>query len=109
MGDPAFPADLPTSLGILSHPECHQNIFFLSPDRFGAEEFGHLSGAWVAPGYATLCGGEAGDYMGAGVAAARVSARLACLAQAMPSADVSGWVDQLRNIARIPEPEFGYS
>jgi len=109
MGEAAFPADLPTSLGILSHPECRQELFFLSPNRFSAEEFGHLSGAWVAPGYATDASGVPQEYLGAGAATARVSGRLACLAQAMPNAEVSDWVEQLRNIARIPEPEFGYS
>lgn len=107
-GERAYPADLPETLGVASHPDCGKDrLFFFEPARFAAQQWGHLSGKFLAHGYDMLGGGET-EYRGSEIATAHVSGMLACIAEAMPSASASELISALQDWALMPVPEIGY-
>jgi hypothetical protein len=108
-GRASFPADLPQAVGVLAHPDCQERLFHLPAHRFPPAEFAHLSGKFVAPGYAAPTGEGEPAYLGSGIAAAEFSAWLACIAEAQPHEGVDAWLETLRHLALVPDPEFGYA
>ncbi len=44
-GERAYPADLPETLGVASHPQCgFDRLFYFNPSQFGVQQWGNLSG-----------------------------------------------------------------
>jgi subtilisin family serine protease len=108
-GERAYPADLPETVGVASHPDCPlDKVYFFAPHRFSAGEWGGLSTKFLAHGYQRVQG-RPGAYEGSGLAAAYVSGRLACLFEAMPDASPVDVVAALQNRALSPVPDMGYA
>lgn len=108
-GERAYPADLPETLGIGSHPECRlDRLFFFGADRFKPSEWGNLSGKFLAHGYEQSVTG-AGEFKGSEIATAYVAGMLACIAESMPFASPLELEEALRSRAMIPFPELGYA
>ena len=107
-GERAYPADIPETVGVASHPDCGPDRFFhFDSDQFQASEWGHLSGKFLAHGYE---GRERSPhaYRGSSIATARMAGVLACIAEAMPSAAPHELVRALSDRALLPVPELGY-
>ncbi len=108
-GERAYPADIPETIGVASHPDCGIDRFFhFQPDQFRPSEWGHLSGKFLAPGYE---GGLVEDhaYRGSAIATAHMAGVLACIAEAMPAATPQELMTALADRALLPMPEMGYS
>jgi len=107
-GERAYPADLPETLGVASHPDCGPDrLFYFEPGRFSAQQWGQLSGKFLAHGYDRRAGDEA-EYRGSELATAHVSGMLACIAEAMPEASPLELISALQDWALLPVPELGY-
>ncbi|MBN1336179.1 MAG: S8 family serine peptidase [Deltaproteobacteria bacterium] len=107
-GERAYPADLPEVIGVFAHPECpFEKCWWFNPTTYPASQWKGLSGKYLACGYAfPLSGVTAGRvWRGSGVATAYMSGRVACLRQADPQGPI---VEQIREIAHVPEPDAGY-
>ena len=108
-GERAYPADLPETVGAASHPDCPlDKFYYFAPHRFPRKEWGNLTGKFLAHGYSTAADTDRGPYRGSGMATAYLSARTACLRQALPKETASGLVETLRQLALTPVPEIGY-
>ena len=108
-GERAYPADIPETIGVASHPDCGIDRFFhFQSDRFRPSEWGHLSGKFLAPGYE---GGvvESHAYRGSAIATAHLAGVLACIAESMKNASAHELMAALADRALIPVPEMGYS
>ena len=107
-GERAYPADIPETVGVASHPDCGEDRFFyFNGDQFQSSEWGHLSGKFLAQGYE----GEsrlAHAYRGSAIATAHMSGVLACIAEAMPGASTQDLIAALADRALLPVPELGY-
>lgn len=109
-GERIYPADLPETLGVASHPDCPvEKFYYFAPHRFPAKEWG-ISGKFLAHGYSPPAVGstERGAYRGSVMATAYLSARAACLRQALPHETPVGITEVLRQLALTPVPEIGY-
>ncbi len=110
-GERAYPADLPETVGAASHPDCPvEKFYYFSDHRFPRKEWGNLTGKFLAHGYSVSDNQdqEYGPYRGSGMATAYLSARAACLSQALPKENPMGLVQVLRQLALTPVPEIGY-
>jgi hypothetical protein len=108
-GERAYPADFPETVGVATHPDCGlERFFYFAPERFNAEEWGHLSDKFLGHGYEQQFG-EVGAFRGSGIATAYMSGFLACIAEALPDAGTFDLIDALRNRALTPEPALGYA
>ena len=108
-GERAYPADLPETVGAASHPDCPiEKYYYFAPHRFPRKEWGNLTGKFLAHGYAVKGERDRGSYRGSGMATAYLSARAACILQALPGETPMGVVDVLRQLALTPVPEIGY-
>ena len=109
-GERAYPADLPETLGVASHPDCPlEKFYYFAPHRFARKEWGNLSGKFLAYGYGVSGEeGERGAYRGSGLATAYLSGRVACLWQALPDESPQGICEVGRQLALTPVPEIGY-
>jgi hypothetical protein len=110
-GERAYPADLPETLGVASHPDCPMDKFYyFSPHRFPRKEWGSLSGKFLAHGYGVPREGGVGSgpYRGSGLATAFLAGRIACLWQAMANETPHGVSEIARQLALTPVPEIGY-
>jgi len=109
-GERAYPADLPETLGVASHPDCPQEkYYYFSPHRFPRKEWGSFSGKFLAHGYGTSKEGAGpGPYRGSGLATAYLAGRVACLWEAMPDESPQGVSEIARQLALTPVPEIGY-
>lgn len=108
-GERAYPADLPETLGISSHPECGvDRLFYFDDARFSAQEWGSLSGKFLAHGYEPTTDGE-GVYRGSEIATAYASGMLACMAEALPAASPAALIEAFKARALLPIPELGYA
>lgn len=108
-GERAYPADLPETVGVASHPDCGvDRLFYFDQSRFRPAEWGSLSGKFMAYGY-DASGGLDPIYSGPEVATARVAGMVACLAEAMPEATAEELIAALQNRALLPIPELGYA
>ncbi|MCB9791734.1 MAG: S8 family serine peptidase [Alphaproteobacteria bacterium] len=110
-GDRAYPADLPETIGAASHPDCPlDKFYFYARHRFPPQEWGNLTGKFLAHGYSPPKPGsnQRGPYRGSGMATAYLSARAACLREAMPGRDPIAVREVMQKIALTPVPEIGY-
>jgi subtilisin len=108
-GERAYPADIPETVGVASHPDCGPDRFFhFDAEQFHPSEWGHLSGKFLAPGYEGSVR-EPGAYRGSAIATAYMSGVLACIAEAMPKASTLELMSALENRSLTPVPELGYS
>jgi hypothetical protein len=108
-GERAYPADLPETVGVATHPDCGlDRFFYFAADRFDPAEWGHLSDKFLGHGYERHLG-DVGVFRGSGIATAYMSGFLACIAEALPNAGASELIDALRHRALIPVPALGYA
>jgi hypothetical protein len=105
-GRPTYPADIPESVGVVSHRDCMDKMFYFQPRRFPRKRWKSLSGKFVANGRITA--DDPASYRGSGVAAACMAAELACLRQALPDASVEQLVRVLEYRSHLPTVELGY-
>ncbi len=107
-GERAYPADIPETVGVASHPDCGADRFFhFDSKHFGTSEWGHLSGKFLAQGYEDASRVPQ-SYRGSAIATAHLAGVLSCIAEAMPSAPPAELVAALADRALIPVPELGY-
>lgn len=107
-GERAYPADIPETVGVASHPDCGiDRFFYFDPDEFRPNEWGHLAGKFLGPGYEGDVV-EPRAYRGSALATAHMAGVLACIAQAMPAASPQELMAALANRALLPVPEMGY-
>jgi subtilisin family serine protease len=108
-GDRAYPADLPETLGVSSHPDCPAGrLFHFEPSRFAAAEWGNISDKYLAHGF------EPGrshrdEYRGSEVATAYVAGMLACIGEALQGGSPRQLEEALRARALHPVPDLGYA
>lgn len=108
-GDRAYPADLPETIGVATHPDCPlDKVYYFSPHRFPRQQWGNLTGKFLTHGYEWL-EGERGGFKGSGIATAYMAGRLACLREALPTEPAMGVIEVLRQVALTPVPEIGYA
>jgi len=108
-GDRAYPADLPETLGVASHPDCGEGrLFHFHPEHFGVDDWGHLSGKFLAHGHLSRPTMDR-LYRGPEIATAHVAGLAACLAEAMPEASPEQLVAALEQRAHWPSPGLGYA
>ncbi len=108
-GERAYPADLPETIGVASHPDCpSEKVYYFAEHRFPARQWGSLTGKFLTHGHGVVQGGK-GPYRGSGIATAWLSGRAACLREALPSEGPNGIIDVLRQTALTPVPEIGYA
>ncbi|MEC7985315.1 MAG: S8 family serine peptidase [Myxococcota bacterium] len=102
MGQRAYPADLPEVVGVSSNKKCLGGLFHLPKRHYPRKKWKSLSDKFIAPGDFD------GSYAGVSFAAARVSAYLACLKEAMPDHSCDDVLAALKNKAHWPTVELGY-
>ena len=108
-GERAYPADLPETVGVATHPDCPlDKFYFFSPHRFPRSQWGNLTGKFLTHGY-EWHGDRRGAFKGSGIATAYLSGRFACLREALPNETAQGLIDVMRQIALTPVPEIGYA
>ena len=109
-GERAYPADLPETVGVASHPDCPiDKFFYFNPRRFSRKEWGVLSDKFLAHGYSQPTDGGRGRFRGSGHATAYMSGKTACLCEAMVGRSANDVIQALRRAALLPVPEIGYS
>jgi len=109
-GERAYPADLPETIGVASHPDCPiDKFFYFHPKRFPRKQWGVLSDKFLTHGYGQRPDGTRGRYRGSGLATAYLSGVAACLAEALPKHDSARILQTLQRTALVPVPEIGYS
>ena len=109
-GERAYPADLPETVGVASHPDCPvEKYYFFAPHRFPAKQWGALTGKFLTHGYTLLPDGSKGAYRGSGLATAWLAGRAACLCEALPGEGPNQVIDVLKQAALTPVPEIGYA
>lgn len=107
-GERAYPADLPETVGVATHPDCPlEKLYYFSPRRFPRAEWGNLTDKFLTHGF-EVRDGERGAFKGSGIATAYLSGRFGCLREAMPSADAPQVIEMMRQLALTPVPEIGY-
>ncbi len=108
-GDRAYPADLPETVGVATHPDCPlEKYYYFNPKRFRRSEWGNLTGKFLTHGYAQQAD-RRGPYKGSGIATAYLAGRFACLREALPDESAPGLIEILRQQALTPVPEIGYA
>ncbi len=108
-GDRAYPADLPETVGVATHPDCPlEKFYYFSPHRFPRTQWGNLTGKYLTHGYEWR-GDDRGGFKGSGIATAYLAGRVACLRQALPTDPAMQVIDTLRQLALTPVPEIGYA
>jgi len=109
-GERAYPADLPETVGVASHSDCPiDKFYYFAAHRFPAKQWGSLTGKFLAHGHTILPDGQRGVYRGSGIATAYLSARAACLQEALPDEGPLQITEILRQTALTPVPEIGYA
>ncbi len=109
-GERAYPADLPETVGVASHPDCPlEKFYYFSPHRFPRTEWGNLTDKFLTHGRQQLDGGRSGAFKGTGMATAYLAGRAACLAEALPDASPAELIEVLSQLALTPVPEIGYA
>lgn len=109
-GERAYPADLPETVGVTSHPDCPlEKYYYFSQHRFPRAEWGNLTDKFLTHGRAPASGPKPGSFKGTGMATAYLSARFACMAEALPGRPSSELIEVMQQIALTPVPEIGYA
>ncbi|HCH64729.1 MAG TPA: hypothetical protein DFR83_18125 [Deltaproteobacteria bacterium] len=108
-GDRAYPADLPETVGVATHPECPiEKFYYFDPRRFPRAEWGNLTDKFLTHGY-ELTDGERGGFKGSGMATAYLSGRTACLREALHDQPADDVIKAMRHLALTPSPQIGYA
>ena len=108
-GERAYPADIPTTIGVAAHPDCPiDKFYYFDPKRFKKKEWGVLSNKFLTHGFGLTKDGETGRFRGPGLATAYLSGYAACLAEAMPNRTAADLRKTLQRTALIPVPGLGY-
>jgi len=108
-GDRAYPADLPETVGVATHPECPlHKFYYFDPRRFPRAEWGNLTDKFLTHGY-EVRDGERGGFKGSGMATAYLAGRFACLREAMAGQEAIQVIDAMRHLALTPSPQIGYA
>jgi subtilisin family serine protease len=109
-GERAYPADLPETVGVASHPDCPlEKFYFFAPHRFPAKQWGSLTGKFLTHGSTLGVGAQKGAYRGSGLATAYLAGRAACLREALAGESAQQVIEVLRQTALTPVPEIGYA
>ncbi|MFZ5479198.1 MAG: S8 family serine peptidase [Myxococcota bacterium] len=109
-GERAYPADLPETVGVASHPDCPpEKFYYFAPHRFPAKQWGSLTGKFLTHGYTVGPDGSRGAYRGSGLATAWLAGRVACLREALRGEGPNQVIEVLRQTALTPVPEIGYA
>lgn len=109
-GERAYPADLPETIGVASHSDCPlEKYYYFAAHRFPTKQWGSLTGKFLAHGHTLMPDGSRGVYRGSGIATAYLSARAACLQEALPEEGPLQITEILRQTALTPVPEIGYA
>ena len=107
LGEASYPADFPETLSVLSHPECPPHRFFYFDEAlFTRGPWASFRGAFLAHGYTHQ---DTPEYRGAGLAAASLAARIACLQQALEAENAGAVLERLRRQSLSPDPSLGFS
>ena len=108
-GERAYPADLPETVGVATHPDCPlEKYYYFAPHRFPRAEWGNLTGKFLTHGYEWR-GDQRTAFKGSGIATAYLSGRFACVRQALPDESANGLIEIMRQVALTPVPEIGYA
>ncbi len=109
-GERAYPADLPETVGVASHPDCPvDKVYYFAPHRFPAKQWGSLTGKFLTHGHGLTPERTRSTYRGSGLATAWLSGRAACIREALGDESPQTIVDILRQTALTPVPEIGYA
>jgi len=109
-GDRAYPADLPETIGVATHPDCPlEKCYYFAPHRFPRNEWGNLTDKFLTHGRLQVEGRAQGPFKGTGMATAYLSGHLACLAEALPGKSVEELIKVMRRLSLTPVPEIGYA
>jgi hypothetical protein len=102
----AFPADCPEALAVIAHPDCPLGrIYFFEEEACADGPFSSYTGRFLTHGFSH---NDTPTYHGAGLATAALSARLACLIQALPDAPASEILGALVQQSLCPDPSIGF-
>ncbi len=108
-GERAYPADLPETVGVATHPDCPiEKVYYFAPHRFPRTEWGNLTGKFLTHGY-EWSSDRRSAFKGSGIATAYLSGRFACLREALPHESATGLIEVMRQSALTPVPEIGYA
>jgi len=109
-GERAYPADLPETVGVASHPDCPlEKYYYFSPHRFPSREWGNLTDKFLTHGRQEVPGRRVGPFKGTGMATAYLSGRFACMAEALPGRPAEELSKIVGQLALTPVPEIGYA
>ncbi len=109
-GERAYPADLPETVGVASHPDCPlEKFYYFSPHRFPANEWGNFTDKFLTHGRQEVEGRPQGPFKGTGMATAYLSGRFACMAQALPGRPAEELIKIVGQLALTPVHEIGYA
>jgi subtilisin family serine protease len=109
-GERAYPADLPETVGVASHPDCPLDKYYsFAPHRFPTKQWGNLTGKFLGHGMTIGTETTRAVYRGSGLATAYLSARTACIREAVPGETAANIIEMLRQSALTPVPEIGYA
>jgi subtilisin family serine protease len=109
-GERVYPADLPETIGVSSHPDCPiDKMFYFEPKRFPRKTWPSLTDKFLTHGHSMANDRGRTRYRGSGLATSYLSGQVACLRQALPDATASEIIDRLRRRALMPMPEIGYT
>jgi len=109
-GDRAYPADLPETVGVASHPDCPlEKYYYFASHRFPRSEWGNLTGKFLTYGRLANPERRPPPFKGTGMATAYLSGRFACMAEAMPDRPAQELIEVMQQVALTPVPEIGYA
>ena len=109
-GERAYPADLPETIGVASHPDCPlEKYYYFSKHRFPSAEWGNLTDKYLTHGRQHIVGRRLGPFKGTGMATAYLSGRFACIAEALPGRTAEELGNVVAQLALTPVPEIGYA
>lgn len=109
-GERAYPADLPETVGVASHPDCPLDKYYhFNERRFPRAEWGNLTGKFLTHGRLYVGEDRRGPFKGTGVATAYMAGRFACMAEALPSKNTDELISLVQQLALTPVPEIGYA
>ncbi len=109
VGERAYPADLPETVGVTTRRECPlEKFYYFDEERFPQSVWGNLSAKFLAYGH-DFVGEQPGAFKGPGIATAYMSGRFACLKEALPGESVPALIEAMRQRALTPRPELGYA
>lgn len=108
-GEIAYPADLPETVGVATHPDCPlEKFFYFAEHRFPRNQWGNLTDKFLTHGYEWR-DQERGAFRGSTIATAYMAGRVACLREALPGETATSVMETLRQLALAPVPEIGYA